>query len=33
MMNELQVIIPEITLAGLGCLVLLVDVFKRRNPI
>ena len=28
-MNELQTIIPEITLVSLGCLVLLVDVFKR----
>ena len=31
MMNELQVITPEMTLAGLGCLVLLVDVFKREE--
>ena len=30
-MNELQVITPEMTLAGLGCLVLLVDVFKREE--
>ena len=31
MMNELQVITPEMTLAGLGCLVLLVDVYKREE--